>query len=307
MNQNERKDAEFGMLRVVKTAMVVPVALAFILAVSLLPLLLQMDGDGGPLRLQWSQSFAALSDYFSGLGSGDSFRFVSGKYEYSFWDRIGVSFQVSLFYIFFGSLIGMTLGLLIGVYFALSRVEWLKRIVELFGALPDFVLILLLQFSVVFIASKTGLVVFQVASLSTDDPAIALPLFSAALIPANYMIRNVAVQMRLTLSEDYIGFAKARGLGKMRVVFYHALPNVLPFFKADLYKLLGILMGNMFILEYLYNLNGVGMFLFSDAIGFGGYQYALVVNGLMTLIVLYAIVYGLIRLYLWGWEKVISR
>lgn len=230
-----------------------------------------------------------------------------GQNEYSFWERIGSSFQVSLFYICFGSLIGMTVGLLIGVYFALSKAEWPKRIVELFGALPDFVLILLLQFVVVFIASKTGLVVFQVASLSTDDPAIALPLFSAALIPANYMIRNVAVQMRLTLSEDYIGFAKARGLGRMRIVFLHALPNVLPFFKADLHKLLGILMGNMFVLEYLYNLNGVGMFLFSDAISFDGYQYALVVNGLMTLIILYALVYGLLRLYLWGWEKVISR
>jgi peptide/nickel transport system permease protein len=307
MDQNDGKEAKFSMLRLVKASMIVPIALAFILSVSLLPLLLQLDGDGGSLRLHWSQSFAALSDYLGGLGSGDSFRFVSGKNEYSFWERIGASFKVSFFYISAGSLLGMTLGLIIGVYFALSTAEWLTRIVELLGALPDFVMIMLLQVAVVFIASKTGAVVFQVASLSTDDPAIALPLLSATIIPANYMIRNVAMQMKLTLSEDYIGFAKARGLSRMRIVFHHALPNVLPFFKADLHKLLGILMGNIFVVEYLYNLNGVTMFLFSDAFGFGGYQYALVVNGLMTLIVLYAVVYALIRLYLWGWEKVIAR
>ncbi len=307
MSLYEEKGAESRMNRLVKAAMFVPVTLAFVLAVSLLPLLLQLDGDGGSLRLHWSQSLAGLSDYMAGIVSGDSFRFISGKYEYSFWERIGASFQVSLFYIGAGGLIGMTVGMMIGVYFSLSRAEWLKRSVELIGALPDFVMILLLQFSVVYIASLTGAVVFQVASLSTDDPAIALPLISSALIPANYMIRNTATQMKLTLSEDYIGFAKARGLSKSHIVFYHALPNVLPFFKADLHKLLGILMGNIFVVEYLYNLNGVTMFLFSDAFGFGGYQYALVVNGLMTLIVLYAIVYALLRLYLWGWEKVIAR
>jgi peptide/nickel transport system permease protein len=127
------------------------------------------------------------------------------------------------------------------------------------------------------------------------------------ILPANYMIRTVSQQMKMTLTEDYISFAKARGLGKTYIVFFHALPNVLPFIKADLHKLLGILMGNLFIVEYLFNLHGVTKLLYSDAFAHGGYQFNLVVNSLLALIVVYAVVYGVLRLFLRGWEKVFIR
>lgn len=121
------------------------------------------------------------------------------------------------------------------------------------------------------------------------------------------MIRNVALHMSLTLTEDYISFAKARGLGKTYIIFFHAVPNVLPYLKADLHKFMGILFGNLFIFEYLYNLNGVTLFVFSNAFVSGNYQYDLVVNGIFTLFVLYAIVYALLRFVIYGWEKVVVR
>jgi len=295
------------MPKVAKAAMAVPFALFFVFSVALLPNLLRIEENDSFIRLNWSESLRGLSDYFRGFATGETFRFLSGRTELSFWDQIGGYFQVSLFYVAAGALIGMTIGLLAGIYFSLTRSEWLKRFVELTGAVPDFVSVLLLQFLIVFIASQTGIVVFQVASVSTDDPAIVLPLVSAVLIPANYMIRNVALQMKLALTENYIGFAKARGLSKTYIVFFHALPNVLPFIKADLHKLLGILMGNIFVVEYLYNLHGITMLIFTDAFAYEGYQYALVVNGLIALLVLYAIAYGLLRAYVWGWEKVFAR
>jgi len=295
------------MPKTVKSAMLVPLALAFVFLLSVLPLLLQPGTDGSALSLRFSLGWDNLRSYFTGIGSGETFRFLSGKNELDFWEQIVGYFRVSLFYVAGGALIGTTIGILMGIYFSLSRAQWLKRGVELLGALPDFVLILLLQFFVVFIADKTGVVVFQVASVTVDNPAIALPLISAVLLPAGYMIRNVALHMKLTLSEDYIAFAKARGLGKTYIVFYHALPNVLPYIKADLHKFLGILMSNLFVIEYLYNLHGVTMMLFSNAFGSQGYQYALVVNGLLSLLLLYGVTYAALKLYLWGWEKVIVR
>lgn len=295
------------MARVVKTAMTVPLAFVFIFFMAVLPHLLQLNESGSSIRLNWSRSIAAIKDYFTGIGTGESFRFLAGRTELIFWEQIGGYFKVSLLNIAGGALIGTTIGILIGIYFALSGAGWLKRIVEFIGVVPDFIMILLLQFLIVFVASKTGVVLFQVASVTADDPAIILPLISSLIIPANYMIRNVALQMKLTLTEDYISFAKSRGLGKWYIVFYHALPNVLPFIKADLHKLLGILMGNIFIVEYLYNMHGVTMLLFADAFAHEGYQYALVVNGLLTLLALYAVVFALLKTYLWGWEKVLVR
>ncbi|RUS46886.1 ABC transporter permease subunit [Cohnella sp. AR92] len=290
-----------------KLAMAVPGALAFIFVIALLPILIQLGENGDSLHLNVSGGLSSIKEYFAGIGTGDTFRFLSGRTEHSFWNQIWSYFDVSLFYVAIGALLGTAIGILAGVYLGMSRAEWLKRIVELVGALPDFVVILLLQFIIVYIATQTGVVLFRVASLSTDQSAIMLPLISMVILPANYMIRTVSQQMKMTLTEDYISFAKARGLGKTYIVFFHALPNVLPFIKADLHKLLGILMGNLFIVEYLFNLHGVTKLIYSDTFAHGGYQFNLVVNSLLALIAVYAIVYGVLRLFLRGWEKVFIR
>ncbi|QHW32719.1 ABC transporter permease subunit [Paenibacillus rhizovicinus] len=287
--------------------LVVPGFLLSILLFALAPAVLQADLRDGTLHFHWANGISSIRNYLQGIFSGESFHFLAGRTEHSFWEQIGAYFKVSFFYTVIGGVVGLTGGMFLGVYFAISRYRWMRRILELTSILPDFVIVLLLQFLVVYFASVTGVAVFQVASVSTDDPAIALPLISTILIPSNYMIRNVALQMNNAFAEDYITFARARGLGKSYIVFFHALPNVLPFIKADLHKFMGILFGNLFIFEYLYNLNGVTLFVFSNAFDYSGYQYSFVVNGLFTLSALYFIVYALLRAAIFGWEKVIVR
>ncbi|MBP3964025.1 ABC transporter permease subunit [Paenibacillus lignilyticus] len=295
------------MSKTIQLSLVIPGILLFVLLFAMFPAVLVPDSLDSSLQFHWAKGFSSIHSYINGLWSGYSFQYFSGKTELSFWEQIGSSFFVTFTYMIIGAVVGMTLGIILGVYFAVSRAVWLKRILELTSVFPDFVIVLLLQFLIVFIASETGIVIFQVASFSTDDPAVALPLISTIIIPAIYMIRNVALHMSHTLTEDYINFAKARGLGKTYIVFYHALPNVLPFVKADLHKFMGILFGNLFIFEYLYNLNGVTLLVFSNAFAYEGYQYSLVVNGILTLLLLYAIIYALLKIVVFGWEKVFVR
>ncbi|MFC4807690.1 ABC transporter permease subunit [Paenibacillus sp. GCM10023250] len=295
------------MSKSLQTTLIIPGILLFVLFFAMFPAVLTA-GSEGVLQIHLGNGLASIRHYLGGLLSGESFQFIAGSTERSFWDQIGACFTVSFGYTAVGGVAGLTAGMLLGVYLAVSRrARWMKRFLELTGILPDFVIVLLLQFLVVYIASETGMVVFKVASASTDDPAVALPLISTILIPANYMIRNVALQMNNAFTEDYIGFAKARGLAKPYIVFFHALPNVLPFVKADLHKFMAILFGNLFIFEYLYNLNGVTLMVFSNAFAYGSYQYSLVVNGLLALLALYAVVYALLRAVVYGWEKVIVR
>ncbi|NBD23150.1 ABC transporter permease subunit [Paenibacillus glycinis] len=295
------------MPKALQLAWIVPGTLLVVLLFAMFPAVLHSDPMDGVLHVDWKNGFSSIRDYVEGFGNGQAFRYLSGSNELSFWSQIGDSFSITLFYMAVGALAGITIGVLLGVYFAVSRAAWLKRILELTSVLPDFVIVLLLQFLIVYLATETGFVFFKVASPTMDDPAIALPLLSTVIIPANYMIRNVALHMNLTLTEDYISFAKARGLGKTYIIFFHAVPNVLPYLKADLHKFMGILFGNLFIFEYLYNLNGVTLLVFSNAFAFGNYQYNLVVNGILTLFVLYAIIFALLRFFIYGWEKVVVR
>jgi len=298
-------------LNAVRKILALPGVLLFVFAIAAAPVVFQMSRNGpdsGSIEFRWSSMWVQIRNYFHGIGTGDSFAFYTGLSEYAFWTHIGSYFQVSFLYISAGALIGTTIGILFGIGFAASRSEWWKRIVEITGVLPDFIIILLLQFAIVEIAKRTGIVVFKVANVSSgEEPAVVLPLLSMIIIPSLYMIRNVALQMRLSLTEDYIASAKARGLGKAYILFFHALPNVLPFVKADLHKFMGLMIGNLFIVEYFYNMYGITKLLFSDAFGAQGYQYDLVVNGILTLLVLYALLYAIMRLYLYGWKKAVAR
>jgi len=295
------------MPKLLQVSLFVPGILLFVLLFAMIPAVLKADPLGGGLQFHWSMGFSSIGEYIEGVWSGQSFRFLAGLNELSFWEQIGDSLKITSFFMLIGAVMGMTVGVLVGVYFAVSRAEWFKRLLEMTGALPDFVIVIVLQFLIVFIAMKTGLVIAKVGSFSNNEPAILLPLLSTIIIPANYMSRNVALHMKHTFTEDYINFAKSRGLRKGYIIFCHALPNVLSYIKADLHKFMGILFGNLFIFEYLYNLHGVTMMVFTNAFGREGYQYSLVVNGILTFLLLYAIVYMLLRFIILGWEKVLAR
>jgi peptide/nickel transport system permease protein len=284
----------------------VPLVLAAAALIGLMPLLIQPSAGG--VRLNVSSAWDALAGYVSGLFTGESFLFYLGKNQFQFFEHIGNYLFISLAYVTAASLVGLTIGLLSGILFAWTKSEWWKRLLELTGVLPDFVIILLLQFAIVYIAQQTGVVLFKVANVNDSEPAVILPLLSMIIIPALYITRNAALHMRLTLTEDYIANAKARGLGKAYIYFFHALPNVIPFVKADLHKLIGIIMSNLFIVEYLYNVKGVTSLLFSSAFNVMiDYQFPLVVNCLFTLLALYVIIYFIARLFLAGWERAFIR
>src|SRR5690606_33041650 len=154
--------------------------------------------------------------------------------------------------------------------------EWMKDTIGFLGTIPDFILVIFLQLGVVSIYQSTGFRLARVASRSADENAYLLPLITLTLIPAIYLIRTLSERTYDVLSEDYILTAKAKGLKKRVIYINHVIRNVLPFLKADLHKVLAIMMSNLFIVEYLFNIRGITAMLFGGTM----YQYNLIVNTL---------------------------
>lgn len=296
------------MSRAVSAAGVAAALLVFVFIIAMMPIVLQSGGEGqAALRWSWSEGFQSLRNYIAGLSSGESFQFYLGKNQFDFRDMIGRHFMISFFYVAAAAVLGTVIGLMAGIFFGSSKRGWLQGIVDFTGSIPEFVIILMLQFGIVFVLKQTGVLLFEVATLNSDEPAVVLPLIAMVIIPAGYLIRNVSMQMKLTLTEDYIGTAKARGLKKSYILFFHALPNVLPYLKGDLHKLMGIIMGNLFIVEYLMNNKGISQFIFAAAFSGWGYQYAVVVNGLLSFLLLYGIGYWILSGFLYGLGRVFAR
>jgi peptide/nickel transport system permease protein len=87
-------------------------------------------------------------------------------------------------------------------------------------------------------------------------PAIALALSAAALV-----VKFTRAAMIQALDQDYVAFARARGLSRSRVVFGYALRNSLVPIVTASGLVLGYLLTGAVLVEYTFSLNGVGAYL----------------------------------------------
>ncbi|WP_190279489.1 ABC transporter permease subunit [Ornithinibacillus gellani] len=257
----------------------------------------------GSLVWQLDGAWQAMTNYVIGIVNGDSFLFQEGTNRFQdFLKVVPRHFLLSLGYIVLSGLTAVILGMLVSTWYSRSKQEWVKDIIGFLGMIPDFILVLFLQIAVVSVYQSTGWKVARVASKGVHDHAILLPLITLAIIPTIYLIRTLSERAYDVMGEDYILTAKAKGLTKWYIYIQHVVRNVLPFLKADLHKVASIMISNLFIVEYLYNVNGLTKLLFAST----GYQFNLTVNALLAFIGLYIVMYAVLRLFIGCLERIFA-
>ena len=247
-----------------------------------------------------------IKDFFLGLFSGDTWYYSQGERTRLIFSDLVSYFLSSYLYLIISAIIVMVISISLGIFFWKKSNRWINTSLGFLGMVPDFLLVLMLQIAVVYLNKRLGVKTFKVASSSIDDPAIFLPILTLIIIPAIYLVRSLSEATSEIMAEDYILMAKSKGLGKKYIYLYHVTTNTLPFLKADLHKVLSIMMGNLFIVEYLYNTRGLTSFIFVHSSKFG-YQYNLVIICLLSLFVLYLFCYHSIRLLLAVVERWLAK
>ncbi|PKG21964.1 ABC transporter permease subunit [Niallia nealsonii] len=243
--------------------------------------------------------FSVIKQFLIGLISGDSFYYVQGDRTRFILSDMGSYFFGSFFYLSVAGLVVLILAFVLGIWLWRGSERFLNKVISFLGIFPDFVLILLMQLFVTFMYQLIGIKTVKVASFSSNDPAVLLPLLSLIIIPLFYVIKTLNEETKDVLTQDYILTGIAKGLDRKQIYLYHVTTNVTPFFKADLHKILSIMISNLFIVEYLFNIRGMTAMMFLTQITFG-YQYNLVIFCLFGLFLLYMIMFllftGVIRL-----------
>ena len=262
--------------------------------------------EAGDIRVRPAAAVEDITGYAQGLFTGDAWTYGSAWYKREFFDNMPPRFLRSLRYLLTSGLLATTIGLFVGAWLTASRRDRLKDVMTFAGAVPDFVLALLLQMAVVAVYRNFGFRIARVASITNDDAAVALPLISLTVIPAVYLVRTVSARAYAIASEDFILVSKATGLSRRRIWFEQMTPNLTAFLRADLAKVCGMMLANFFIVEYLFNIKGVTTLLFS--FGFASpYEYNLVMDSFLTIMVLYAIIYFSLRLFVRAIDAVALR
>ena len=103
---------------------------------------------------------------------------------------------------------------------------------------------------------------FPVTSTQGTFYQLALPAFVLASVSVAYVARLMRTNLVENLRADYVRTGRAKGLTRRRIVGIHTLRNslipVITFIGIDL----GALMGGAIVTERIFNINGVGNFLY---------------------------------------------
>ena len=87
---------------------------------------------------------------------------------------------------------------------------------------------------------------------------LALPVFNLSLIPMALVVRLCRAGTREVMHQDYIRFARAKGVTNRRIVFVHILKNILIPVVTVLGIELGTVIGFAVVTETVYSWPGIG-------------------------------------------------
>lgn len=158
---------------------------------------------------------------------------------------------------FFSMLLMLLFSVPLGIVSAVGQYSWcdnLIRVLNFLGiSMPGFWLGLLLQY-----LFSIKLKMLPVASTTLDFKRMILPCITLAVAMTSKYTRQVRASVLDELSMDYVIGARARGLGKWKILFMHVLPNAM----LPLITLLGIsfgsLLGGTAVVEMIFSYPGLG-------------------------------------------------
>ena len=196
----------------------------------------------------WQQYLGFLNGALHG-NLGNSFVYNIPAVELVI-QRLPATFELAIAAMLLAVLIGLPLGLLAGLY-PDSRFSKLIMAGSIVGfSLPTFwiALMLIMTFSVSLgwlPASGRGQTVellgFQWSWLTADGwRHLILPAFNLSLFKISLVIRLTRAGVRDVLPQDYVKFARAKGLSPVRVVGVHVLRNTM----IPLVTVLGLELGS---------------------------------------------------------------
>lgn len=189
------------------------------------------------------------------------------------WKKMAVSFKIGAIAL----LLGVSVGILLGIVIGIKPGGWADNLGTIFIslgiAIPSFVAALLLvlfgkEIGIPFIYDRHNML------------SILLPAIAMAVTTIIVYMRYIRVEFSEQFSSQHYKFMKARGVGKMRFIFRHALkPALFPVVSYLPGALLGTFVGSMFV-EGIFGIPGSGG-LMLDAINSKDY------NIVQALVVLY--------------------
>ena len=254
---------------------------------------------------------------FQSLRTADFFVYRSGEYKRNLLESLPAYTYTTFYYALFGGITSLASGLLMGMYLLKTKKTSLIETAGFISLIPDFLVATLLQILIIKLTDLTGWNFIRIASTGSDRKAVLLPILTVAITAGFYLTRSIYSHSYKELSEDFVLFAKAKGINRWNIYIRHIFPSVVKNLRGDLKKYLTLIISNLFIIERIFNIPGISRLFFSFAysaswlyVGNAKGRYIALVDTqlnvaivslialLLIYFVVYWILYGILRILL---------
>jgi len=221
--------------------------------------------------------------YMGNLVQGDlGTNFFGNKVVDELAARWPVTFKLATMAVIIESVIGISAGVLAGI----RRGKFIDNLVTVSTlfliSIPIFVIG---SFAQLIFGVRLGW--FPVTATQGTTYQLILPAFVLASASVAYIARLMRANLGENLRADYVRTAKAKGLSNRRTIGVHTLRNslipVVTYIGIDI----GALMGGAIVTERIFNINGIGNFLYRSI---GQKDGASVVGTIVCLVLIYLLV-----------------
>ena len=227
------------------------------------------------------------------------------------WQKVGISFSLSLISIFLAYLISIPIGIYSAYKKDSAADKGMSLVLFILYSMPSFFVgtLLLLQF-----ANPDNLSWFPVSGIQDPTlfnpewslwmklkhrmPFLILPIITYTYGSFAFLSRIMRIGMIDVVSQDYIRTARAKGLGEGKVILKHALRNSLLPIITVFAAIFPMAIGGSIIIEVIFSIPGMGVEVFNSILN---YDYPMIItvftlSGFLTMVgylvadILYAVV-----------------
>ncbi|MDA2449317.1 ABC transporter permease subunit [Bacillus cereus] len=142
--------------------------------------------------------------------------------------------------------------------------KWINRIVFILEAVPDMMMMICLQIFFIWVLQKFGESPVTIISFN-ENRAYLLPILSLAVLPTLQMFRMMVLYIKEEQGKHYVEVAYGKGLSSSYILCIHLFKNISIHFFHHLKTIFVFLLSNLFILEFVFNMEGIIQFLFNKA------------------------------------------
>lgn len=188
--------------------------------------------------------------------------FRSGNESYQLFPGILDYLTYSIVILFSALLLAFIIAFLFTYLTYISPVsiqKWFKRVAFLTESFPDVFVLALVQIGVIWFYKKTDLLLMDVAAF---ERIYTMPILILSILPILLLYRIMLHVLEEEVEKPYVELARTKGIEPTKIFLVHVFRNTILSIYFHSRSIVWFALSNLFIMEYVFNLNGLIRFMY---------------------------------------------